>query len=280
MAAPTLAQQLNTPAGAAAIGSIGNAINAGANTRALQSVLAQQTRQLREQIAYQRKIMEEQIALRAQERMRQQMLARGAGDAFASSLGQYQNFEDRAGASSGQIADSFRQALDRGAPDIAPQAQGAVADRVASASQFANDRSAAEAGALAQVQGLGQAMIDSGIAVNRNNQLASMLRNFSAGSAGASEAEIAARAGELFQPRLVAPAPSMLGDLFVGMSELAVQRANRQPQPASPYGLIPEGTRFPGVGLQMDNNPRPGIRLDRPAGLGIRGPSGMRIVGD
>jgi len=280
MADPTFAQQMNTPAGYAAIGSIGSAINAGQNTRAVQSMLGQQTRQLREQIAYQRKIMEEQIVLRAKERVRQQMMAQATGDAFGNSVNQYQGFEGRTGAASNTIADSFKQVLARQAPDISPQAEGMVADRIASANQLANDRSTTDANALANVQGVARAFSDTGTAVNRNNQLASMLRNFAQGSAGASEAEIQARAGQLFQPRIVQPTPSMLGDMFMGFSDLAVINANKQKAPASPYGLMPQGDSYSGIGLRMQDNPGVGLRMDRPSGLGIRGPSGMRIVGD
>jgi hypothetical protein len=272
-------QQMNTPGGYAAIGSIGNAINALAAGSSERAFYAQQTQQLRDQIAYQRRIMEEQIALRAQERIRQQMMAQAAGDAFANSLGKYSNFGDRSSAAGNNIADTFRQILATQAPDVSPQASGPVADRIASASALANERSGADADNLAKVQGVARAFTDSDMAVNRNNQMAAMLGNFAGGSEGASQAEIEARAGRLFQPRLMAPAPSMLGDLFMGLSDMAVQRANRPQAPASPYGLIPEGMRFPGVGLQMDDNPRTGIRLDRPAGLGIRGPNGMRVVG-
>jgi hypothetical protein len=268
-------EAVDSEAGKFALGSVGNAINAIEATRNAKRMYRLQTAQLKEQIAYQRKIMEEQIALREQERIRQQMLARAGGDAFASSMGQYQDFEDRIGSRSNDIAGTFQQALARQTPDISPQAQGPVADRIASATQLANERSSADANALANVQGLGRALSDSGMAANRNNQVASMLRNFSSGSAGASDAEVESRAGRLFQPRYIQPAPSMLGDLFVGLSGLGIQSLNRPPAPASPYefdvsGLSQNGLRYDTGGV--------GIRTDRPSGIGLRA-NGVRTVG-
>jgi hypothetical protein len=271
----TFLEAMDSPGGYAAIGSVGNAINAGQSTRAYERMLGQQTAQLKNQIAYQRKIMEEQIALRAQERIRQQMMAQAAGDAFASSMGQYQNFEDRIGSRSNDIAGTFQNVLARQTPDISPQAQGAVADRIASANQLANERSAADAQSLANVQGLARAFSDSGMAANRNNQVASLLRNFSSGSAGASDAEVESRAGRLFQPRLIEPAPSMLGDMFVGLSSLGIQAANRPSPPPSPYAFDLSG--LPQTGLRYDTG-GVGIRTDRPSGLGLR-TSGVRTVG-
>lgn len=269
-----------SPGGLAAIGAIGSAINAIGDGNAQRQLYAMQTTQLREQIAYQRKIMEEQVALREQERVRQQMMARAAGDAFANSLGQYQGFEGKIGASGNQIADTFRQILGRGTPDIGPQAEGPTADRIASATQFANDNSSSDANALGQVQGLAKAFSDSGTAVGRNNQFASLMNNFAGGSQQASQAEIEARAGQLFQPRLLQPQPSMMGDLFVGLANAGVAYGNRPPPAPSMYDLAQPGDTFPRVGLQMPTGPSTGLRIDRPAGLGITGPNGMRIVGD
>lgn len=273
-------ETMNTPGGYAAIGSIGNAINAIQNSNAYSSMLDQQTSQLKEQIAYQRKIMEEQIALRAQERIRQQMMAQAAGDAFANSLGQFSGFEGKAGAASGQIADAFRQVLARGGPSaIAPAATGAVADREVAAVQRANDIASQDAGNLANVQGLARAFDNANISTGRNNQLAAMLRNFAGGSAGASQAEIEARTGRLFQPEIVRPMPSMLGDLFVGLSGLGIKAAQPKQQSGINYSfdpLIPYTGMNPG-GLRAGSGV--GLSVDKPAGLGITGPTGMRIVG-
>jgi hypothetical protein len=271
---PTLAQQFNTPAGAAALGSIGNAINAIADASAQRRVFARQTQQIREQVAFDRKVMEEQAALRAQEVQRQQLFARAAGDAFMRSLGAFKNTEDNISQAGSGIADTFRAALARQAPTSnAPAASGPVADRIASATDMASADVAGEADRLAAVQGVARAFSDSGMAVDRENQLASVLRNFSGGSAGASQAEIQSRAGKLFQPQLVRPAESVLGDLFYGLSQLKVKAAN-QPAPTSPYALpIPSA---PSMNLRLGSGI--GASFDRPSGVGIR--LGNRIIGD
>jgi hypothetical protein len=275
---PTFAQRLNTPGGAAAIGSIGNAINAIIDGNAQRDMFARQTQQIREQVAFDRKVMEEQAALRAQEVQRQQMLARAAGDAFMRSLGAFKNTEGSIGQAGSSIADTFRAALARQAPaSNAPAASGAVADRIASATDRASADVAGEAERLAAVQGVARAFTDSGMAVDRENQLASVLRNFAGGSAGASQAEIQSRAGKLLQPKLVKPTESMLGDFFVGLSQLGVKAANR-PAPAaaptSPYALpIPSA---PSMDLRLGSGI--GASFDRPSGIGIR--LGNRIIGD
>jgi len=272
----TFMESLNTPGGYYAIGSAGNAINSIMEGRDARKMYALQTSQLKDQIAYQRKIMEEQIALRAQERIRQQMMAQAAGDAFANSMGQYNNFEGSMQSSGNQIADTFRQMLERPTPESdAPAASGPVADRIANALQQANERSGSDASNLANVQALSRAFGDKSMAVGRNNQLASMLGNFAQGSAGASDAEIASRAGQLFQPKLMQPQPSMLGDMFVGLSALGIQAANRPPPPPNPYAFDLSG--LPQNGLRYDTG-GVGIRTDRPSGIGLR-TSGVRTVG-
>lgn len=278
---PTFMQRLNTPGGYAAIGSVGNAINSYFDSKNYAAYLNQQTGQLKDQIAFQRKIMEEQIALRAQERVRQQMMAQAAGDAFANSLGQYQGFEGQMQSSGNKIADTFMQLLSRQAPNVAPAATGAVADREAGAAALANERSATDAANLAKVQSLAKVFENTGINVNRNNQLGAMLRNFAAGSGQASQGEIAAREGKLWQPDVPKPMPSMMGDLFTGLSSLGVMAANRpQQSSANPYSLVQPGDSFGSVGLKPPSGSGMGLTDSLPRGLGITGPNGLRIVGE
>lgn len=252
-----------------ALGSIGNAINAYTDRKATERVLAQQTQQLRDRIAFDRKIMEEQAALRMQEVARQQMLAQAAGGAFADSLNQFRDVRGDIDASAGGLSEVFRAALARPAPQVsAPAATGATADYEAAVRAKQSADMAQEADRLAVAQAFGQTMMDKGYAMRENEQLAGLLRNFGVGSTRAATAEIASREGRLYQPSLVKQAPSMLGDLFVGLGSLGLQ-AGQQPAAApSPYAIgMPPGTGEPGLRMSTGGT---GLRTDRPAGLGIR----------
>lgn len=252
-------------AGAAAgIGAIGNAINAYQDRKGQQAMQGMQTQQLKDQIAFQRKVMEQQAVLRQEEVARQQMMAQAAGQAFADSKGLFQNVEGDIGSKANNISDVFRAALARQTPQsTAPMGTGPTSGYEAAMRAEQSADVGREANRLAAVQAFGQTMTDKNYAMNENDQFASLLRNFGAGSQQASQAEIQARAGQLYQPRITAPAPSDMGDLFVG---LASAYANRQPAGPSPYALnAPAGSQqgFRATGSQ-------GIRTDRPAGLGIR----------
>lgn len=251
------------------LGSIGNAINAYTDRRATERVLAQQTQQLRDRIAFDRRIMEEQVALRAQEVARQQMLARAAGGAFADSLNQFRDVQGGIDASAGGLSEVFRAALARPAPQLStPAATGATADYEAAARAKQSADMVQEADRLAAAQAFGQSMMDKGYAMSENEQLAALLRNFGAGSQRASTAEIASREGRLYQPTPVKQAPSMLGDLFVGLGGLGLQAAQQPASPPSPYAIgVPAGAQEPGLRMSTGGV---GLRTDRPAGLGIR----------
>lgn len=273
--APTFAQTMNTPGGMAAIGAVGNAINAYQNTKAQGQMLAQQTQQLKDQIAFQRKVMEQQAALRQQEVARQQMLAQAAGGAFADSKGLFGNVETDIGTKANSISDVFRAALARPAPQsMAPAGTGPTdayeAAVRAEQSGMVND----EATRLAAVQAFGQTMTDKGYSMTENDQLAALLRNFAGGSQQASQAEIAAREGQLFQPRVMEPTPSIMGDLFVGLANAGVQYANRPAPAPSPYALdLPQGTApgFKPTGtLGFKPTGTLGLNFGQPASLGIR----------
>jgi hypothetical protein len=252
-------------AGAAAgIGAIGNAINAYQDRKGQQAMLGMQTQQLKDQIAFQRKVMEQQAVLRQEEVARQQMMAQAAGQAFADSKGLFQNVEGDIGTKANNISDVFRAVLARQTPQsTAPMGSTPTSAYEAAMRAEQSADVGQDANRLAAVQAFGQTMTDKGYAMTENDQLAALLRNFGAGSQQASQAEIASRAGQLYQPKLTAPAPSNMGDLFVG---LASAYANRQPAGPSPYALNAPAGSQPGFkatgGL--------GIRTDRPAGLGIR----------
>lgn len=261
--APTFSPQMM------ALGSIGNAINAYTDRRAAERVLAQQTQQLRDRIAFDRRIMEEQVALRAQEVARQQMLAQAAGGAFADSLGQFRDVQGDIDARAGGLSEVFRAALARPAPQLsAPTATGMTADYEAAARAKQSADMAQEADRLAVAQAFGQTMTDKGFALSENEQLAALLRNFGAGSQRASTAEIASREGRLYQPTPIQQAPSMLGDLFVGLGSIGLQAAQKPAEAPSPYAIgAPQGTQEPGLRMTTGGV---GLRTDRPAGLGIR----------
>jgi hypothetical protein len=262
------APPIGMSAGAAAgIGAIGNAINAYQDRKGQQAMLAQQTQQLKDQIAFQRKAMEQQAILRQEEVARQQMLAQAAGGAFADSRGLFQNVEGDIGTKANNISDVFRAVLARQAPQsTAPMGTGPTSGYEAAMRAERGAEVGQDANRLAAVQAFGQVMNDKGYAMSENDQLAALLRNFGAGSQQASQAEIQARAGQLYQPQIVRPAPSVVGDLFVGLANAGAQYANRPPAAPSPYALsLPSGgeTGFKATGGL-------GIRTDRPAGLGIR----------
>ena len=223
---------------------------------------------------------------------RQQEFARGQGDAFASSLGQFANFNQDMAGKSDSLAAVFADALNSQGPSVAPEATGATADFEAAARAVASGQVGDQANKLAALQAFGGTMFDKGIATNRNQQLDSIIQNFARGSRAALEPEVGAESmffqsdpiltktptarlaprgnfvGEQFTERqLIKPPPSMLGDLFVGLGSLALQQANQPQQPPNPYALsIPTGT---GVGLRADVGGL-GLRTDRPSGLGIR----------
>jgi hypothetical protein len=259
------------------IGAAGNAVNAIMDGRGYRDMLGQQTQQLKNQIAFSRKILEKQKVLRDEEVIRQQMMARAAGDAFAASKAQFNNVEGDIGAKTNSIADTFRAVLARGGPEsAAPAAKGPAAELEAALRSQQSAGIAEEAQNLAGAQAFGRTMTDKGYALNDQGTLAGLLRNFAQGSQQASSAEIASREGKLFQPQIIQPERSMIGDLLVGGSVLGMKAYDKmnQPKPENPYEL------FPGSGYSL-NGGRSGIGLDpnANAGLGLR-LSGTRTIGN
>jgi len=251
-----------------AIGAIGGAISAGQDAKSYKAMLGQQTQQLKDQIAFQRDILEKQKVLRDQEVIRQQMLARAAGDAFANSKAQFTNVEQDIGAKSKSIADTFRAVLNQQGPtSVAPAAKGPVADLEASLRAAESTGISDEAARLAAAQAFGQTMTDKGYALNDQGTLASLLRNFSSGSQRASSAEILSKEGKLFQPEIQRPQPSALGDLFVGLSTLGLMNQQKPNEAPSKYALDFPKTNSGNFSL----NPNSGV------GLRI---NGVRAVGD
>lgn len=273
---------------APAIGAIGNAINAFDAASAARSAGRQQVAQTREQIAFQEAIRQRQAELAAQERARQQIMARVSGDAFGGSLGQFQgDFNQRIGGASSQIADFYREFLNRKtqqqqiAQAILPAATGPAADRQASAMSEASADVMGNADRMANVQGFGEAMRQVSEVMGGNEQLASLINNFARGSAGAGQAEIESQAGRFMTRDIQAQPNGMLGDLFVGLSTLAGQHLN-QPKPMKPadYSLS-TGTGSPGVRLPSapglpEMGGGQGVRLGGGTGLVSRSNLGIR----
>lgn len=274
--APTAAPANSGLGAAAAIGAIGNAINAYQGTKAQGQMLAQQTQQLKDQIAFQRKTMEQQAMLRQQEVARQQMMAQVAGQAFADSKGLFHDVEGDIGTKANNISDVFRAVLARPTPQsTAPAGTGPTDGYEAAMRAEQSSLVGGDADRLAAVQAFGQAMTDKGYGMNENDQLAALLRNFAGGSQQASQAEIASREGQLYQPKIAAPAPSYMGDLFVGMANAgAAAYANRPGATTNPYALdLPEGAApgFKPTGtLGIKPTGTLGLNFGQPASLGIR----------
>jgi hypothetical protein len=110
---------------------------------------------------------------------------------------------------------------------------GPAADREASERSKASEEVSGDAGRLAEVLGFAEAMQGAGRNMQGNEQLAAILNNFARGSAGAGQAEIDSQAGRFQSRDIMRPAPSMLGDMFVGLSGLYNQYAS-QPK-TGPY---------------------------------------------
>jgi hypothetical protein len=253
-----------------AVGAIGGAINSIMDAKGARSMGRQAVAQTREQIAFEEAIRQRQAELLAQEQARQQIYARGAGDAFGDSLGGFQGFEQQVGDASSQIADLYRQFLNQKTAQqqmiqaIAPMVSGPAADREASERSKASEEVSGDAGRLAEVLGFAEAMQGAGRNMQGNEQLAAILNNFARGSANAGQAEIDSQAGRFQSRDIMRPAPSMLGDMFVGLAGLY---GNRNPVD---YSLVPEGNG--GQGLRPPVSPS----LDyMGGGQGVRmGPSG------
>lgn len=246
----------------AGIGAIGTSLNAYMDRKGQEKMLRQQLDQLRQQIAYQERVRAEQEVLKTEEVQRQQIMARAGGDAFASSLGQFQgNVEGQVGDKTAEISALFRDYMSRARQGalVLPEATGPTADREASMRQQASADVTADTDRLSAVQAFGDVMTDKSRVMNQNDQLSSLIRNFATGSQGASNAEVGARAGKFVEQKIVEPNPSMLGDLFV-VGSLA---ANKFMQPQGSTAVDPFNT-----GLRQ-GAVTGGFNRASPTGLGI-----------
>lgn len=253
-----------------AVGAIGGAINSVMDAKAVRSAGRQSVAQTQQQIAFEEAVRQRQMELMAQEQARQQIYARGAGDAFAGSVGAFQGFEQQMGDASAQIADLYRQFLNQKTAQqqmiqaIAPMMAGPAADREASERSKASQDVSDEAGRMADVQGLAQVMQNAGTTMQGNEQFAALLNNFARGSAGAGQAEIDAQAGKFFTRPITANTDSALGDMFVGLAGLYNQYASQpKTEPFTGQGLQAGG----GMGLRAGTS---GTGLVMKSNLGIR----------
>jgi hypothetical protein len=301
----TTAKTQGSDFGLMAIGAIGNTYNAREATRNAETMNQMRLDQVRQNIAFNEaerarqaealavdrarfnQSRERQMALSAQEVERQQMMARASGGAFANSMGRFQAPAEAAvGDASSQIAQLYESYLSRPSTTqaVAPAATGPAAEREASMREQATADVRGEGNRLAAVQGFGQYMSDNSRAMTANEQLASLINNFSRGSAAASGVEIgAARASEsgpnMFVPgnfirqRLIEPQSNGLGDMFVG---LASTFANMPQQPNQPnYGLDPGAYDLMQPGMQAPGGY--GARMPRAGDYGVRLPSDLGI---
>jgi hypothetical protein len=246
---------------------------------ATRSAGRQQLAQTREQITFQEAIRQLQAELAAQERARQQIMARSSGDAFADSVGQFQgDFNQRIGNASSQIADFYRQFLNNKtqqqqiAQAIAPAATGPAADREMAARTEASQGVMGDAGRMANVQGFGEAMRQVSEVMGGNEQLAALINNFARGSAGAGQAEIESQAGRFMTRDIKPQADGLLGDLFVGFGDLTGQYMKNRPAPSTVNYSLATGTGGPGLrpGGGEVLRPSSGTGLVSRSNLGIR----------
>jgi hypothetical protein len=261
-----------------AIGSIGNAFNAYENRKGAASMGRLRHEYLLQDIALQQQIRREQAELVAQETERQQIMAQAQGQAFQGSLDRYRAPAEMAvGDASSQIAQLYQDYMSRPArvQAMLPAATGPAAERETAMREKATADVRGEGERLAAVQGFSQFANDNSRAMASNEQLAALINNFSRGSAGASGAEVASRAGQFIRPEIVPPAKSPLADMFVGLGSLYVHgRQGPQPQyglQPGDYELMQPGMQAPGgYGARMPNTGGDyGVRL--PADLGIGG---------
>lgn len=258
---------------------IGGALNSLADDRQAVAMARAGVEDARNRAAYDATTRARQAALLHAEQERQQMYARTAAGGFDRSLGEFRgDFEGRMGSISGEIADIYRRFLaDQTAKAqmvamLAPAAKGPAADREASERAQASAEVAGDAGRLANVESFGQAMTDAGRVMTEGEQLASLISNLSRGSAAAGNAEIAATNGQYVGRQPIAPMPSIIGDLFVGMAG-AAQRGMQRPAPSTGTGLqMPTGPSLPemggGQGLRPGMNTGIGLKV-RPNTIGI-----------
>ncbi len=247
---------------------------------------------MQENIAARQGASDRAFAASGREVGRQQEYGRAQGDAFASSLGEFgSGFNQDMAAKSDSLASIFADLLGRAGPATnAPAASGPTASFEADARAQASGMVGNQADKLAALQAFGGTMFDKNITMGRNQQLDAIIQNFARGSQSALAPEVDAASmffesnpiltktptaslaprPEYIGERFVAPnftdraiprpAPSVLGDLFVGLANAGVQYANR-PQPKIldySYGNLDSM----GGGQ--------GIRTTRPSGLGIR----------
>lgn len=190
----------------------------------------------------------------------------------------------------------------------APEASAPTASFEADARAQASGMVGDQANKLAALQAFGGVMNDKNIAMGRNQQLDAIIQNFARGSQAAlgpevdaasmyfqsnpiltktPTASLAARpeyiaerfvapnfvgsnfvAPRFTEQQLVKPAPSMMGDLFVGLANAGLAYANQPAAAPSPYELTPP-SKSGVTGLTLGGGSL-GIRTDRPSGLGIR----------
>lgn len=128
-------------------------------------------------------IMEQERLVNA-ERGRQQQYARGQRDAVDANIGLFKDFNGQMGAKAGAITDAIMELINANpAPDNAPAASGAVADREAALMAQTSAEVAGDVQRGANLESMDQVMGDIGVASGRNNQIADLLGNFAQGSA-------------------------------------------------------------------------------------------------
>lgn len=277
MAAPRPGMSFQDYAALSLIGSAGNTLNARQNVKNQGKMLDLRRDQLIQQVAYDEATRRRQMELMAQETERQQMMARASGDTFASSLGLFQApAEAGIGDASSQIAELYRQYMSRPAPAaVAPAATGPAAQQEAAMRAEAVADVEGQRERLAAMEGFDKYMAGNSRSMGENETLAALINNFSRGSAGASNTEIQAQAGQFSPMREVEPKKSSLGDMFSGLASLGyLAYAN---QPSNPYGLQSGDYKLNPSGNNFGQGVRPpaaggdyGIKLPSDLGIGTR----------
>ena len=175
-------------------------------------------------LAAQRESMAKQEQLIDDERSRQQQYARGQRDVFEANTGMFGGFEGQMGTQAGAIAQTIMDFIAANQPAAqAPAASSPeVAAREAALRQQASGEVATDVRNQAAVRAFGDVLDNIGVAVNRNNDIASLFGNFARGSAATLDPALAAAKMWFEQKPIVQD--SVVRERYISPGEFATQR--------------------------------------------------------
>ena len=182
-------------------------------------------------LAAQRESMAKQEQLIDDERSRQQQYARGQRDVFEANTGMFGGFEGQMGTQAGAIAQTIMDFIAANQPAAqAPAASSPeVAAREAALRQQASGEVATDVRNQAAVRAFGDVLDNIGVAVNRNNDIASLFGNFARGSAATLDPALAAAKMWFEQKPIVQD--RVVRERYISPGEFVTQRYVQNPAP-------------------------------------------------